>query len=230
VRDLEGVASGHLTGGTDAKDNRREDCACGADRIRGVATDRTADFVFTACPHPHELFEIKAGEFLIFVATIALWWATRRLVKGADATAERQLRAYVLVKNGRIDRLSAGILRADITLENGGQTPARDLVYKGRTFIGTLDNPEEIGPFTEDLVIIGPRSQSPIVITSRTPFTIENQYAYAAGDLKIIVRGALKYRDAFNNIQTTEFGFEAYGDIWGSGGHLRPIKGENKAT
>jgi hypothetical protein len=33
--------------------------------------------------------------FLLFAATIALWWATRRLVAGAENTAIQQLRAYI---------------------------------------------------------------------------------------------------------------------------------------
>jgi hypothetical protein len=33
--------------------------------------------------------------FLLFGATIALWWSTRRLVRGAEQTARAQLRAYV---------------------------------------------------------------------------------------------------------------------------------------
>ena len=32
--------------------------------------------------------------FLLFIATLLLWWSTKRLVKGADASSERQLRAY----------------------------------------------------------------------------------------------------------------------------------------
>jgi hypothetical protein len=173
---------------------------------------------------------IKPGEWLLGIATLLLWGATVRLVKGAERTTQQQLRAYVFVKNGRVDRLSDSKLRADITLENGGQTPAYDLIYKGRTFIVPPENPDDLGAFTEDIVIVGPRSPSPIYIVSRAPFTIENQYAYAAGTLKIFVRGAIQYRDAFDSIQTTEFGFEVFGDVWGSKGHLRPIKGDSKAT
>jgi hypothetical protein len=38
---------------------------------------------------------IKPGEWLIGIVTWMLWYATGRLVTGADRTAERQLRAYV---------------------------------------------------------------------------------------------------------------------------------------
>jgi hypothetical protein len=34
--------------------------------------------------------------FLLFAATLALWLATRRLVKSGENTAKRQLRAYIV--------------------------------------------------------------------------------------------------------------------------------------
>jgi hypothetical protein len=129
-----------------------------------------------------------------------------------------------------MERRDKSILRANLTLENGGQTPAHDLIYKGRAFIVPPENPDELGPFSEDIVIIGPRAESPIYIASHVPLTLENQHAYESGALKILVRGVVQYRDVFDNIQTTEFGFEVFGDIWGSRGHLRPIQGQSKAT
>ena len=37
-----------------------------------------------------------------FVATVLLWWSNRRLVTGAEKSAERQLRAYVFVTETKI--------------------------------------------------------------------------------------------------------------------------------
>jgi hypothetical protein len=115
-------------------------------------------------------------------------------------------------------------------LENGGQTPAYDLTYKARVFFVPPENPEELGTFSDEPINVGPRSPSPIYIFGRIPFVIEHERAYQSGDLQIIVRGTVQYRDAFNNVQTTEFGFEVFGDVWASKGHLRPIKGEYKTT
>jgi hypothetical protein len=39
---------------------------------------------------------------LLFFATGAIWWATRGLVKGAEKTSERQLRAYVFIRRAVI--------------------------------------------------------------------------------------------------------------------------------
>src|SRR6266702_8295617 len=41
---------------------------------------------------------VKPGEWLLVVATFALWYATMRLVWDARETSKRQLRAYVTVK------------------------------------------------------------------------------------------------------------------------------------
>src|ERR1700733_4819113 len=43
---------------------------------------------------------------LLFFATLALWWATRGLVVGADETARRQLRAYISIMPARLRRIN----------------------------------------------------------------------------------------------------------------------------
>jgi hypothetical protein len=65
---------------------------------------------------------VAAFTALLFVATFALWWSTRRLVKGADKNAERQLRAYVLVHSAELDNgiFSGQDNIATITLRNYG--------------------------------------------------------------------------------------------------------------
>jgi hypothetical protein len=41
---------------------------------------------------------IAAFTILLAIVTLFLWWATRGLVRGAEETARRQLRAYVFVE------------------------------------------------------------------------------------------------------------------------------------
>jgi hypothetical protein len=43
------------------------------------------------------LLGVKYGEWLLLAATVPLVWATWQLVKSVEKTAERQLRAYVVV-------------------------------------------------------------------------------------------------------------------------------------
>jgi hypothetical protein len=65
------------------------------------------------------LFTIILG-----IATWLLWCATKKLVEGADKTAERQLRAYVTITNAEASFDGAGDLTATIRITNCGQTPA----------------------------------------------------------------------------------------------------------
>jgi hypothetical protein len=63
--------------------------------------------------------------FLLFGATIALWWSTRRLVRGAEQTAERQLRAYVFPIEAGLKKLNIGnVPEYRVIIKNTGQTPA----------------------------------------------------------------------------------------------------------
>jgi hypothetical protein len=65
---------------------------------------------------------------LLAGATIALWWATRDLVTGESETAKRQLRAYVGVAVGRIEKFgSSAPVEGSVIVKNFGQTPAYNL-------------------------------------------------------------------------------------------------------
>lgn len=80
-----------------------------------------------------EIFGRPEWVVAIFTAVLAfatyfLWRATVRLVRGAEKTAERQLRAYVLGNGGSIRIFQANDgnrgLEAHYELKNFGQTPA----------------------------------------------------------------------------------------------------------
>jgi hypothetical protein len=76
--------------------------------------------------HVHgEILGVKYGEWLLFLATTALFWATWRLVTGAEKTAQRQLRAYVFVESGSITHIDddEGVPEVYVTIKNFGQTP-----------------------------------------------------------------------------------------------------------
>lgn len=77
---------------------------------------------------------VKRGEWLLFFATLGLWFATWQLVRGADQAAKRQLRAYVSVekfianpiRRTDTDRIDGWEL--SIFWKNSGTTPTRDLL------------------------------------------------------------------------------------------------------
>jgi hypothetical protein len=90
--------------------------------------------------------------------TLGLWFATRRLVKGAEETAKHQLRAYVFVLNGRVDLRKWGntddfCCRFVVELKNFGQTPAR----KYTTWVEHVIDDINAVPFTRPPPIVNRR-------------------------------------------------------------------------
>ncbi len=67
---------------------------------------------------------------ILAIFTGYLWMATRRLVIGAEKTAERQLRAYVFVIESSItDTDRPEIKRIAVRIKNTGQTPAFNVTH-----------------------------------------------------------------------------------------------------
>jgi hypothetical protein len=117
------------------------------DRIAFVALIALAAWLFVGLPflyspsqeHVHgEILGVKYGEWLLVAVTAVLAFTTWLLVKGAERTAERQLRAYVTVQEVRMHthRRPATMgaygavegavhtYRLAVVLKNGGMTPA----------------------------------------------------------------------------------------------------------
>jgi hypothetical protein len=66
--------------------------------------------------------------FLLFLATLALWCSTRNLVRNAEETAKKQLRAYISIDRGGVRTLVTGRdVIGHIDIRNAGHVPARDL-------------------------------------------------------------------------------------------------------
>lgn len=62
----------------------------------------------------------------LFIATLQLWGATKKLVLGAKQTAEQQLRAYVYFKEAKADDTPNG-WNINYRIDNFGQTPAHNV-------------------------------------------------------------------------------------------------------
>src|ERR1051326_12118 len=147
-------------------------------------------------------------------------------------TAQRQLRAYVFVLNGRVARGMDNRLEATLTIQNSGQTPAYEFISETAIRVAP---PELDSGFSEEghsgqKLSIPPGGEIPLKIFSKGIFSLDDQNRYARNALKIFVFGTLTYRDAFRIKRVTEFRFEVYGDLWGSRGHLRPTQEGNRAT
>ena len=169
--------------------------------------------------HVHgEILGVKYGEWLLFAATMGLWWATWRLVTGSEKTAERQLRAYIVVKVDDVDveKIVSNVVgetkvSMKIAIKNTGQTPAHDLRIVSKTEL--LRHPIEM-PFNFTLIsgpdpsvsILG--AGEPIESESDTVFDGNAMMCAEASELskaRIYIWGAVTYRDIFGGNHWTHF-------------------------
>jgi len=168
---------------------------------------------------------IAAFTVLLVVVTGTLWLATEKLVKGAEDTAERQLRAYVLIDEARIENALIGKMpTAKITLKNFGQTPAYDTIQWATMGIDhyppTLTFPVHDGQ-DRARANLGPGGKFLLYPELGAILTAEQFDALNRKEAALYVIGWVKYRDAFKIPRTTEFVLFSGGPI-GMHGTMTP--------
>jgi hypothetical protein len=133
----------------------------------------------------------------------------------ARKSNQRQLRAYVLARDGKVSNFGTWLkIEGQVRIENYGQTPARDVV----TWVGiTVDNwpvPKDLGRPTEPLdqskAVLGPNARSIITAETKRPLTPLQVQKIRSGAATIYLFGEITYVDVFGQPQITEFRF-AYG-------------------
>lgn len=167
--------------------------------------------------------------FLLFLATFALWLATRKLVRGSEKTAERQLRAYLLPKGGTI---SPKMDYAVITFSNNGQTPAYNVLASSAHAVvnfplsnSAVFSMTDIKRF-DDIGAAGERS-----IEYFFAISSEERDAIINRTKAICFWGSIEYLDIFKSEpRTTEFRFYYGGDFRSSKGSMTIAKEGNKST
>ncbi|MHB8268812.1 hypothetical protein [Bradyrhizobium sp.] len=146
----------------------------------------------------------------LWYSTDKLWGATTDLVKGAEDTAQRQLRAYVYVDpgNGEI-RIGLPISIA-MLVKNAGQTPAHET--RVWTKVEVIDF-----PLRENLKIELPDDAVPklvihpgtfaygIQIQRDAPLTATEGAALRADSKRVFLWGVIFYKDVFNRDRETHF-------------------------
>jgi hypothetical protein len=186
-------------------------------KIALIALIALAAWLFVGLPllylppqdHVHgEFLGVKFGEWLLFLATVALAVTTWLLVKGAEKTAERQLRAYVCLFGGSIilQRVEQEVfIEGYVTLKNFGATPA----YSHKCWVridlraGT-DPPFHIGGngLTQAIIAPGGEANMPVhhgPISDQELVNIHNETK------RIFVWGGSDYRDAFGTQRYFKF-------------------------
>jgi hypothetical protein len=175
-----------------------------------------------------------AATVLLFVATLGLWLATVRLVRSAEKTAERQLRAYVGITKATMSNFGVGqILRMSMTIKNSGQTPAYRLTqhysimggeYPRKEPLPQVDTP---GRFST----LGPGEVHILEIPLQGPLPGSAYSQITNGDAAIYVWGRVIYEDAFGYNRETRFSY-IFGGRFGihPGGAVVPSEEGNWST
>jgi hypothetical protein len=153
------------------------------------------------------LAEKYSGVFLVIVTAILvivtgfLWQATRNLVRGAEETAERQLRAYVSVSSAEVRKFgTAQPLEARVVVRNSGQTPA----YKLRNQIAIAAAKFPVKKFPDypewkstSSGFLGPGEIIQSWINAPRALTTEEQAKVVSGEVAIYVSFEVRYWDTF---------------------------------
>jgi len=157
--------------------------------------------------------DVGLGVFTAALAlfTFLLWFATQRLVRGADKNAERQLRAYLSPSVLNSPHVGEN-LEVKVRYKNTGQTPAYQL-QTGHWF--GFEPPVDWGDSEPTSVptIINPRDE--MESTFNLPISFADAQAILQGTKRIYIWGVVKYRDAFHRKRYVRFEREwRAGGIW----------------
>ncbi len=159
---------------------------------------------------------------LLVLATFALWWATRNLVRSSESTAEQQLRAYVFTKHDQpATKSEEGHFIASIMVKNFGQTPAKDLTsflhigLHKLPLTAKLDTPTYEPNSSKSP--LAPGEQFLQEITFAETFNQSEINAITKGEGAIFVHGELRYSDVFNKQRFTRFCLYSTGEAFKEG-------------
>jgi hypothetical protein len=168
--------------------------------------------------------------------TFRLWKSTSKLVVGAEKTAERQLRAYVMVPHVTIKNIKRhdGIVDqffVFITVKNFGQTPATYCTYwvelSAHEFLLKTPLKKPDSAKNSGIGIIAPGDK--FTIRTEIPLLSDGGEIHN-GRYALYVYGKFNYNDAFGGKQTTDFCFMRNGESWTSDGEMEVCEKGNEAT
>jgi len=154
---------------------------------------------------------LGVATLLLASGTVALWWATRRLVKGAEATAEKQLRSYVFVnvsiKQGVLWTASGNEQTSvSVRFANHGSTPAQ-LMRIRAVALALTSAPTRLPDTMDDDVAsgigLGPQSSDSIPV--RLTVSPDELKAIERREKTIYCFGCIEYEDVLGTRRETGF-------------------------
>lgn len=176
---------------------------------------------------------LAAFTIVLAVATIFLWFTTSDLVRGAENTARRQLRAYVGIEHVTLRKVAAG-QKPEITvrLKNFGQTPAYNVVHWMDMAVADIGTTKLVVDRKEgdDRTIIDPSHGFSVRSTRENNLTVEEAIAIFDDEKRLYFTGRIRYKDAFGRRRKTYFRLETHGKALIDEGLMATSKTGNRAT
>jgi hypothetical protein len=138
----------------------------------------------------------------------------RQTVSTMDATAERQLRAYISITARNVLNWNnvGGRIGVQFDIENHGQTPGFEILYDYSMLILKSPLPTDfVWPPTDKRYdqnnSLFPGTKVPVQIFLDRDLTAPERGAIEEGESRFHTRGTMSYRDAFGETRTTKFSF-----------------------
>ncbi len=156
------------------------------------------------------------------LGTFGLWLATRRLVRGAGDTAERQLRAYVFLENAFFEKTGADTWAIHYRIKNFGQTPAHKVEvadiakvveWKNETTI--IPEPDNDGMAFGSMAPGGDFFDNDVNVADQCSL---HDLTFGVKDIYLV--GIIKYIDVFELRRWTRFQYYVGGDVGCSGNEM----------
>lgn len=175
----------------------------------GDARDQGTDFWPPVLGH-----KIRITDSLLVLFTALLWLATLGLVNGANKSAKRELRAYVVAQAAGLQRITPNdTVFFPIAITNAGKTPAYQMRQSGEVFIADYPLPMDYRFPTENPLsaptTLFPNTQALTNVVATNRFTqaqlAEALQAPIAGGRRLYCCGRIRYVDAFGKQCWTAF-------------------------
>jgi hypothetical protein len=163
---------------------------------------------------------IAAFMALLFFATWQLWLATRRLVRNAELSSERQLRAYLAAFPKTFGAFRANATGSiQWTVRNLGQTPAQKVSHRYEWAVlphplparHRFDQPSHEVAAASALL---PKDETVSLCNATAPFTAQQIEAVSRNEARVHCWGHIEYDDAFRVRWRSRFSVSVGGEAF----------------
>ena len=151
-------------------------------------------------------------------ATWALWGATRNLVKGADETAQHQLRGYLGIENTSLNLFPPNNESFSVvTIKNFGRTPMKKLQVTWRLWLENVQTREILSEIRaqEESGYLAPAQTLTFFMHEFPVVTPEQSAMYNAGTISFKMTGRIDCFDVFGAKRWLKFGTNLHVRIHG---------------